>query len=77
VTKFTIRLRPTSNEFRSGHRIRLDITSSDFPNYERNHNTATNQNLDATLMTAQQSIHHGGRYESKLILPVIPKNRVN
>ncbi|MCB9874408.1 MAG: hypothetical protein H6821_09545 [Planctomycetaceae bacterium] len=30
-----------------GHRIRLDITSSDFPNYDRNHNTALDQNADA------------------------------
>ena len=40
VIEYRIKLRPTSNEFQPGHRIRLDITSSDFPNYDRNHNTA-------------------------------------
>ena len=34
-----IRVNPTSNLFRPGHRIRLDISSSDFPNFDRNHNT--------------------------------------
>jgi len=71
VTAFTIKLRPTSNEFQAGHRIRLDITSSDFPNYDRNHNTAADQNADATLVIAAQTIHHGKRWKSRLILPVI------
>jgi putative CocE/NonD family hydrolase len=73
VTKFVIRLNPTSNEFQPGHRIRLDITSSDFPNYDRNHNTAADQNADAELHVADQTIHHGGANLSKLILPVIPR----
>ncbi|MEW6305202.1 MAG: CocE/NonD family hydrolase [Verrucomicrobiota bacterium] len=72
VTRFTIQLRPTSNLFQAGHRIRLDITSSDFPNYDRNHNTAADQNADATLAVAEQTIHHGGKYASKLVLPVVP-----
>ncbi len=73
VTEFRIRLRPTSNEFQPGHRIRLDITSSDFPNYDRNHNTAADPNADAQLEVAEQSIHHGSEHRSRLILPVIPK----
>jgi uncharacterized protein len=71
VTKFTIPLRPTANEFQAGHRIRLDITSSDFPNYERNANTAAGSNVEATFIVADQTVHHGGRYDSELILPVI------
>ena len=57
---YTIRMNATSNAFLPGHRIRLDITSSDFPNYDRNHNTAANQNADAALQSANQTIHHGG-----------------
>lgn len=72
VTCFKIKLRPTANEFQPGHRIRLDITSSDFPNYDRNHNTAADQNADAILVIADQTVRHGGRWKSKLILPVIP-----
>ena len=76
TTRFNIRMRPTANEFQAGHRIRLDITSSDFPNYDRNHNTAADQNADATLAIAEQTIHHGGDKASKLILPVIPRATV-
>jgi putative CocE/NonD family hydrolase len=72
VTRFAIRLGPTSNLFRAGHRIRLDITSSDFPNYDRNHNTAADPNADATLSVADQTVYHGGAHASQLILPRIP-----
>lgn len=73
VTEIRIRLRPTSNQFQTGHRIRLDVTSSDFPNYDRNHNTAANQNADARLVPAKITVHHGGERRSRLVLPVIPR----
>jgi putative CocE/NonD family hydrolase len=73
VTKFVIRMGPTSNEFRPGHRIRLDVTSSDFPNYDRNHNTAADPNADAALAVARQTVYHGGPHASKVVLPRIPK----
>ncbi|MEQ1862254.1 MAG: CocE/NonD family hydrolase [Chthoniobacteraceae bacterium] len=73
-TELRIKLRPTSNEFAPGHRIRLDITSSDFPNYDRNHNTAADPNADATLEVADQTIHHGAARASRLILPVIARD---
>jgi putative CocE/NonD family hydrolase len=72
VIKYTIAMDPTSNAFLPGHRIRLDITSSDFPNYDRNHNTAANQNADAELKKAQQRIYHGGARATRIILPWIP-----
>ncbi|MFC1599388.1 CocE/NonD family hydrolase, partial [Candidatus Omnitrophota bacterium] len=72
VVKYTIRMRPTSNAFLPGHRIRLDITSSDFPNYDRNHNTAADQNADATLVVASQTIYHGGEQATRIILPWVP-----
>ena len=71
--KYRIRLNPTSNAFLPGHRIRLDVTSSDFPNYDRNHNTAADQNADAELVVARQTIHYGKAYPSKLILPWVPE----
>lgn len=71
VVKYTIRLGPTSNAFLPGHRIRLDVTSSDFPNYDRNHNTAADQNADAELVPATQTVHHGGARASCVRLPVI------
>lgn len=71
ITRYVIRMGPTSNLFRKGHRIRLDVTSSDFPNYDRNHNTAANPNLDTTLAVADQAVFHGGGHPSKLVLPTI------
>jgi len=72
VVRYTIRMNATSNAFLPGHRIRLDVTSSDFPNYDRNHNTAANQNADATLAIATQTIHHGGSGATRIILPQVP-----
>ena len=72
VVHYTIRLGPTANAFLPGHRIRLDVTSSDFPNYDRNHNTAADQNADSALAVARQAIQHSQRYPSKLILPWVP-----
>jgi putative CocE/NonD family hydrolase len=72
VTRFTIRMNPMSNLFQPGHRLRLDVTSSDFPNYDRNHNTSDDPNTSATLVTARQTVYHGGTQASKLILPRIP-----
>lgn len=69
VVKYTIRMNPTSNAFLPGHRIRLDITSSDFPNYDRNHNTPVDQNADAELVPADQTIHHGDRRATRILLP--------
>jgi uncharacterized protein len=54
------------------HRLRLDVTSSDFPNYDRNHTTAADQNADATLAKATQTIHHGNAHASRIILPWVP-----
>lgn len=72
VVKYIIRMNPTSNAFLRGHRIRLDITSSDFPNYDRNHNTSADQNADTELVTAKQTVHHGGTRATHIVLPWIP-----
>ena len=52
---------------------RLDVTSSDFPNYDRNHNTAADPNADAELRSAVQTVHFGGAQGSKLVLPLAGK----
>ena len=71
VVKYTVPMNPTSNAFLPGHRIRLDITSSDFPNYDRNHNTAAQQNADSVLTPATQTIYHGGDRATQIVLPQI------
>ena len=75
VVKYEIRMNPTSNAFLPGHRIRIDITSSDFPNYDRNHNTAADQNADGTLKKAEQTIHHGGLQATRILLPWIQNKK--
>ena len=72
VVKYTLRMWPTSNAFLPGHRIRIDITSSDFPVWDRNHNTAVDQYDDATLVIAKQTVYHGGEHATRIILPWIP-----
>ena len=70
VTEFGIKLGPTACRFLRGHRIRLEITSSDFPNYDRNHNTGRNDLADTELVVAHQKIFHSAQYPSRLVLRV-------
>ena len=71
VYEYTISVNPTSNLFRAGHRAELHISSSDFPNFDRNHNTGGNDYEEATLVTAKQTIFHDQARPSKMTLPVI------
>lgn len=75
VLKYAIRMKPTSNAFLPGHRMRLDITSSDFPNYDRNHNTAANQHADSTMAVAGQTVFHGSSRATRIILPWVPNRK--
>ena len=72
VYEFTISLEVTSNVFKRGHRIRLDISSSNFPRIDRNPNTGHEFGMDAKLRVAEQTIYHTAKYPSRLVLPVIP-----
>ena len=71
VYRFTIELLPTSNLFKAGHRVRVDISSSDFPNFDRNHNTGKEDWADPELRTAQQTVFHDASRPSCIALPVI------
>ena len=70
--EYTITLNPTSNLFQPGHRIRVDVSSSDFPNFDRNHNTGGDDYANAELAPASQTIFHDSARPSRIILPVIP-----
>jgi putative CocE/NonD family hydrolase len=73
VYEFTIDLWPTGNVFLKGHRIRVDISSSNFPRFDRNPNTGHTFAEDAELRVAHQQVLHDGAHASHIILPVIPK----
>jgi putative CocE/NonD family hydrolase len=72
VIEFTIRLGPASQLFRRGHRIRIDIASSDFPTYDRNLNTGNVTGEDTEGIPALQTVYHQTGYASYIDLPVIP-----
>ncbi len=63
---------PTSNLFRSGHRIRLDVSSSNFPHFDVNPNTGESETTSRGYRIATNTIHLGGANPSRLILPIIP-----
>jgi putative CocE/NonD family hydrolase len=71
VYEYVINLGGTSNLFREGHRIRIDIASSNFPEYDRNMNTGNPPGEDAKGIIAKQSIYHNSEYASYIDLPVI------
>jgi hypothetical protein len=70
--EFTIRLYPTSNVFKRGHRIRLDVSSSNFPRFDVNPNTGEPLNRHRRLVVAANTVFHESGRPSRVILPVIP-----
>jgi putative CocE/NonD family hydrolase len=69
--EYVIDLWATSNLFRQGHRIGLQITSSSFPRWDRNPNTGHPFGADAELQVAQQQILHDAEHPSYVLLPVV------
>jgi len=74
VNEYTIDLWSIANCFRKGHRIRLEISSSNFPWFARNHNTGNDCGIDTELKIAKQSVCHDEEHPSRLVLPVISSN---
>ncbi len=70
--EYTIDLWATSNLFKRGHRIRLDITSSNFPRWDRNPNTGHDFGTDAEGVVAHQTILHDTEHPSYILLPIVP-----
>jgi putative CocE/NonD family hydrolase len=73
-TEITIDLGATSNLFRAGHRIRLEVSSSNFPRFDRNPNTGGVFGEDRDVRIAQQTILHDAAHPSRLILPIVPRS---
>ncbi len=70
--RVTLRLPPTSNLFARGHRIRLDVSSSNFPRLERNPNTGDPIGARAKPVRAEQTVFSDAARPSRLVLPVVP-----
>ena len=71
VVQWNIDLLATAMVFQAGHRLRVIISSSDFPRYDRNPNTGEQAVTAVSSVSALQRIYHDERYPSQLLLPVI------
>ncbi len=62
----------TSYVFAAGHQLRLDVSSSNFPRFDRNLNSTAANADQIKLAKARQTVFHNPRYPSAVVLPVIP-----
>jgi putative CocE/NonD family hydrolase len=72
VYKVEIDLEATSIVFKPGHRIRVQVSSSNFPRWDRNLGTGGNNYDETTWVVARNAVHHSAKYPSHILLPVIP-----
>ncbi len=72
VYRYEIHVWPTANLFKPGHRIRLEISSSDYPQFDPNPNTGATLATTTARVKATQTILHDADHPSAVILPVLP-----
>ena len=72
VYEYTVDLWSVSHVFQKGHKIQVEISSSNFPKYDRNPNTGHKYGEDAELQKASQAMYHNSQYPSHIIFPVVP-----
>jgi putative CocE/NonD family hydrolase len=73
IYEYNIDLWATSNVFKAGHCIRVEISSSNFPRFDRNPNTGRAFGDDAELIPSIQTIYHDAAHPSHIVLPIIPE----
>jgi len=73
IYEYKIDLWSTSNVFLKGHKIRLEVSSSNFPRFDRNLNTGGSAATDSTFVKATNTIYHDTAHPSALVLPVVPR----
>jgi putative CocE/NonD family hydrolase len=66
----------TSNYFAKGHRIRIEVSSSNFPRFDRNLNTGGNNYDESEGVVAHNKIHHSEKYPSQIRLPIVKNSQV-
>lgn len=75
VYRYDMDLWATSNLFKTDHRIRLEVSSSEFPMFMPNTNTGGDTGSETKTVVARQTIYHDTERPSHLLLPVIPRAR--
>jgi uncharacterized protein len=73
VYKVTLQPLNTSNYFDAGHRLRIEVSSSNFPRFDRNLNTGGNNYDEATGVVAHNAVHHSKQYPSHVSVTVVPR----
>lgn len=71
--EYDIDMWSTSHVFAKGHRVRIEIASSNFPRYDRNPNTGHEFAVDSEMTAARQTVMHSATAPSHIVLPVIPR----
>ncbi len=72
VYEYAITLWETSNVFLAGHAIRLEVSSSNFPRFDRNLNSGEELATGTHMTVARQRVLHSAQYPSRLTLPIVP-----
>ena len=77
VYEIHLDLHATSNYFGKGHRIRLEVSSSNFPRWSRNLNMGGNNYDESAGILANNTVHHSPEYPSRVILPVVAQRHIS
>jgi putative CocE/NonD family hydrolase len=72
IYKFNLNLWSTSNVFKKGHVLRLEVSSSNFPRFDRNLNTGEQTSTGQHFVSATNTIYHDAEHPSVLTLPIVP-----
>jgi predicted acyl esterase len=73
VYKATFQPLTTSNTFKAGHRLRIEVSSSNFPRFDRNLNTGGHNYDELKGVVARNAVHHSKQYPSSLTVTVVGK----
>src|SRR6185436_10778628 len=76
VYKVTLQPLTTSNFFEAGHRLRIEVSSSNFPRFDRNMNTGGNNYDESKQVVAHNAVHHSKQYPSQLTVTVVDRPAV-
>jgi predicted acyl esterase len=73
IYKVTLQPLTTSNYFAPGHRLRIEVSSSNFPRFDRNLNTGGNNYDERTPVIARNVVHHSTQYPSSVTITVVAR----
>jgi putative CocE/NonD family hydrolase len=73
VYKVTLQPLNTSNYFDAGHRLRIEVSSSNFPRFDRNLNTGGSNYDEVKGAVAHNAVHHSRQYPSQISVTVVPR----